>query len=94
MCAAAPNRDRRDVGFIGLMKTPDQCPHDMTILRVVSVAGAVQVGRHYAAVVHTVANAELKVVGLTELDSSNLGNGVRLVGGLELPRQKCVSNIG
>ena len=65
------------------VKATDKSWDDVGILRVVVVARAVEVRGHDAAVVHPMALAVLAVVAFAELDASNLGDGVGLVGGFQ-----------
>ena len=64
------------------MESTDECGDHMAVLRVVAVAWAIKVGRHDAAVVHPMGVAILAVVTLTQLDASDFGNGIGLIGGL------------
>jgi hypothetical protein len=69
--------DRRPVVFggeSGQVQLADHRRNDVAVLQVVVVAGAVEVGRHDAAVV----GAVLAVVALAELDAGDLGDGVGL----------------
>ena len=58
----------------------------MGIFRVKVVARAVEIGGHYRAVI----GAVLAIVALAELDASDLGHGIGLVGGLEHAGQERV----
>ena len=68
------------------MKAADECGHHVAVLRVVVVAGAVQVGGHDAAVVAPV----LAVVAFTQFDAGYFGDGIGFVGGFQLAQQQCV----
>lgn len=61
------------------MKTADKRRDHMAVLRMVVVAGAVQIGGHGADGVKAV----LFAVGLTHLDAGYFGQGIGVVGGLQ-----------
>lgn len=58
----------------------------MRLLKVEIVVGAIQVGGHHRDEV----GAILKVVALTKFQSGDFGNGIRLVGVLQLARQEAI----
>lgn len=62
----------------------------MAVGEVVVIAGPVEIGRHHAAIVGTV----LAVIAFAKLDASDLGNGVRLVGGLQGAREERIFSHG
>ncbi len=76
--AAAPDGHLVGAGLHGLVEAPQQGGDDVGILRVIVIAGAIEIGGHDAAVVA----AMLAVVALAQLDAGDLGDGVGLVGGL------------
>ena len=80
-CACAPDGNGRCLVDLGFMEATNQCRDDVGVFGVVVVTRPIEVGRHDAAVVHPVAGAVLSVVAFAELDASDLGDGVGLVGG-------------
>jgi hypothetical protein len=77
--ARAPHHQFAVATLLGLMRLADQRRQHVAVVEVVVVVGAVQVGRHDADVLPAV----LIVVGITQLDAGDLGDGVGLVGGLQ-----------
>ena len=77
--AGAPEGDAGCVVDLGLVEFANQRGQDVAAGEVEVVAGAVEVGGHDA----EVAGAVLGVVGFAELDASDLGDGVGLVGVLQ-----------
>ena len=77
--AAAPNGDKGSVVLFGFVEAPEEGGDDVAVLRVVVIAGAVQVCGHDGAVVGSV----LTVATFAYLDTGDLGDGVRLVGRLQ-----------
>ncbi len=80
--ARAPNGNPRRLRYLGLMEPPDERGNDVTVLLVVVVARAIEVGGHNAAVVNAVAVAVLAVVTFAQLNASNFGDGIGLISGL------------
>ena len=62
-----------------LVKTPDQGGHDVTVIRVIVVPWAIQVGRHGT----VIEDAVLAAMVLAQLQPSNLCQCIGFVGGLK-----------
>ena len=73
-----------DLGFV---KPADESRNDVTVFRVIIVAGTIKIGRHQAAKIRAMALAVLPVVAFTQLDSGDLGDGVGFVCGFDSARQ-------
>ena len=82
--ARAPDGHRLRPALPGLVEAADEGRQHVRVLRVVVVAVAVEVGGHHADEVRPV----LVAVGLAELDAGDLGDGVGLVGRLQLPGEQ------
>jgi hypothetical protein len=72
------------------MKAANHRGQHVAVLGMVVVAGAIEVGRHHAAEVAAV----LAVVAFAQLDAGDLGDGVGLVGRLQLAGQKRILRHG
>ena len=71
----APDHDFLCTLLNSIMKAAQQSRDDVTVIRVIIVMRAIQIGRHHTSVITTV----LTVVTLTQFDTGNLGNGIRFV---------------
>jgi len=78
-CTGAPDGDLRGIGLGRLVEAPNQGRDHVAVLWMEIVAGPVEVGRHYAAIVPGI----LAIVALAQFDASDLGDGIGLIGGLE-----------
>jgi hypothetical protein len=82
--SGAPDRHLAPPLDLRVVELAEQRRQDVRARQVEVVPGAVQVGRHRRDEVAPV----LPAVRLAELDAGDLGDGVRLVGGLERPGQE------
>ena len=82
--ACAPDHNFVAALLCSFMEPANQSRKHMAVLGMEIVARPVKVGRHDRAVV----GAMLAIIALAQLDSGNLGDGVRLVGGFKHPGQQ------
>lgn len=78
--AITPAGDLLQALLLGFVEASDQRREDVGVLGVVVVVGTVEVGRHHRDVVGAVLSVEVLAV----LESADLGEGIRLVGLLQL----------
>ena len=77
--AAAPYDDLIRALHFGLMKSPDKRGRNMAVLRMIVVAGTIEICRHHGDKV----GAKLSAISLRQLNPGNLGHRIPLVGRLK-----------
>ena len=78
-CTSTPDHQLFVAALNRFMEAAQQGRDHMAVLRVIVIMGAIQIGRHYAAVITTM----LTVIAFTQLDPGDLGNRIGLIGGLQ-----------
>jgi hypothetical protein len=82
--SGSPYRHRKTFGLLGFMKAADEGRDDVTMIGVIIIAGAIEIGRHD----RNVAAAILATVGLGQLQARDLGDRIPLVGGFQGTRHQ------
>ena len=88
--AIAPAGDLGESGYLGLVETTDEGRQDVGVLGVIVVVGTIEVGGHDGDVV----GAVLAIEELAILESADLGQGIGLVGLLELGGEQAALGHG
>ena len=84
--AGAPDRNACGAVDLGLVETPHQSRRNVAVVRMIIVAGPIEIGRHHRDKIR----AMLQPVRLAQFDAGDLGDRVPLIGRLQRAGQQHV----